>query len=41
MYQQYTTQECEDCTNVQLVREAQELTVTIDPGAADGQVGFL
>ncbi|KAK9792942.1 hypothetical protein WJX73_000736 [Symbiochloris irregularis] len=37
MYQQYTTQECEDCQNVQLVREAQELVVTVDAGAADGQ----
>lgn len=38
MYQQYTTQECEDCQNVKLVRESVELTVSLEPGSAHGQV---
>ncbi|PRW20497.1 dnaJ ERDJ3B isoform A [Chlorella sorokiniana] len=36
MYQQYTTQVCEDCPNVKLVRETDALTVSVEPGMADG-----
>lgn len=37
MFQQYTQQECEECPNVQLVREAETLAVHVDAGMADGQ----
>jgi len=37
MFQQYTTQECERCPNVQYAREEEHLTVQVDPGMRDGQ----
>lgn len=37
MFQQYTTQQCEQCDNVRYVREAETLTVQVDPGMRDGQ----
>ncbi|KAL6782477.1 hypothetical protein ACKKBG_A06930 [Auxenochlorella protothecoides x Auxenochlorella symbiontica] len=36
MYQQYTTQVCEDCPNVKIVREREEVTVSVEPGTPDG-----
>lgn len=36
MYQQYTTQVCEDCPNVKYVREPEALTVHVEPGMPDG-----
>lgn len=40
-FQQYTTQQCEQCDNVKYVREAETLTVQVEPGMRDGQVTFL
>lgn len=37
MYQQYTTEQCEQCPNVVPVREQESLTVEVLPGMADGQ----
>lgn len=37
-FQQYTTQQCEQCDNVKYVREAETLTVQVEPGMRDGQV---
>jgi len=37
MFQQYTTQECEQCQNVQLSREVETLSVAVEPGMRDGQ----
>lgn len=37
MYQQYTTEQCEQCPNVVPVREQDDLTVEVVPGMADGQ----
>lgn len=36
MYQQYTTQVCEDCPNVKYVTEREQLTVSVEPGMPDG-----
>ena len=38
MYQQYTSQECEECQNVKLAREQQTLHVTVDPGSPERHV---
>ena len=38
MYQQYTTQECEECDNVKVERERETLKVRVEPGMKDGQV---
>lgn len=37
-FQQYTTQQCEQCDNVKYVREAETLTVQVEPGMRNGQV---
>ncbi|KAI8100502.1 hypothetical protein M9435_006986 [Picochlorum sp. BPE23] len=37
MFQQFTKTECEKCDNVKFVREADDLTVTLEPGMVDGQ----
>jgi len=37
MYQQYTTEECDECPGVALEPEAKDLTVTIAPGARAGE----
>ncbi|KAK9824319.1 hypothetical protein WJX72_009416 [[Myrmecia] bisecta] len=37
MFQQYTTQECEQCDNVRFVREAETLNVSVEPGMKDGE----
>ena len=34
MYQQFATQVCEDCPNVKIVREKEEIEVHIEPGMA-------
>lgn len=38
MYQQYTTNVCEDCPNVKLEREQEHITVHVEPGMTDMQV---
>jgi len=38
MFQQYTTQECEECGNLQYVRQAETLTVSVEPGTPDGHM---
>ena len=38
MYQQYTTQECEECGNLQYVRQAETLNVSVEPGTPNGHV---
>ena len=38
MFQQYTTQECEECGNLQYVRQSDTITVTLEPGTPDGHV---
>ena len=38
MFQQYTTQECEQCGNLQYVRQAETLTVSVEAGTPDGHV---
>ena len=40
MFQQYTTQQCEQCDNVKYEREAETLTVQVEPGMRNGQVSF-
>mmetsp|Transcript_22033 Transcript_22033/g.42069 ORF Transcript_22033/g.42069 Transcript_22033/m.42069 type:complete len:239 (-) Transcript_22033:550-1266(-) len=37
MFQQFQTQECEDCPNVKYARETNDITVEVDPGMKDGQ----
>lgn len=37
MFQQYTTQECEQCPAVKLEREREAITVHVEPGMVDGQ----
>lgn len=37
MFQQYTTQQCEQCDNVKYEREAETLTVQVEPGMRNGQ----
>jgi DnaJ family protein B protein 11 len=37
MFQQYTQQICEDCPNVKLARESEELSLRVEPGMRDGQ----
>ena len=41
MFQQYTTQECEECQNVAYARQSDTLTVTVEPGTPDGHVSTL
>ena len=38
MFQQYTTQECEQCGNLQYVRQIETLTVSVEAGTPDGHV---
>ena len=38
MFQQFTQKECEECDAVQFVREAETLTVHVEPGMQGGQV---
>ena len=38
MFQQYTTQECEECGNLQYMRQSDTITVTLEPGTPDGHV---
>jgi hypothetical protein len=40
-FQQYTTQQCEQCDNVKYEREAETLTVQVEPGMRNGQVLLL
>jgi DnaJ family protein B protein 11 len=37
MFQQFTQHVCEECPNVQLERDSEELTVRVEPGMRDGQ----
>lgn len=37
MFQQYTQHVCDDCPNVRLERDTEQLTVRIEPGMRDGQ----
>ena len=37
MFQQYTTQSCDECPAVKLVRTSETLTVEVEPGMAAGQ----
>jgi hypothetical protein len=39
-FQQYTTQQCEQCDNVKYEREAETLTVQVEPGMRNGQVSL-
>lgn len=41
MFQQYTTQECEECQALQYVREAETLSVTVEAGTPDSHVSHL
>lgn len=41
MFQQFTQQECQECPNVAFEREAEALSVSVEPGMVDGQVGHL
>ena len=41
MYQQYQSQECEQCSNVKLARDSQTLHVTIDAGTPEKHVSLL
>jgi hypothetical protein len=36
MYQQFQQQVCEQCQNVQLVQESEQLTVHVEPGMQPG-----
>ena len=38
MFQQFQTQECEQCTNVKYARESETLQVTVEPGMQDKEV---
>lgn len=38
MFQQYTTQECEQCANLQYVRQADALSVSVEAGTPNGHV---
>lgn len=40
MFQQFQQQECQECPNVQYERETETLTVSVEPGMRDGQVGL-
>lgn len=41
VFQQYTQQECQECPNVKFERESETLSVSVEPGMVDGQVGSL
>ncbi len=41
MFQQYQTQECGTCPAVKLEREQESITVHVEPGMTDGQVGVV
>ncbi len=38
MFQQFQTQECEQCSNVKYARESETLQVTVEPGMQDKEV---
>lgn len=38
MFQQFQTQECEQCTNVKFARESETLQVTVEAGMQDKEV---
>ena len=38
MFQQFQTQECEQCSNVKFARESETLQVTVEPGMKDNEV---
>lgn len=38
MFQQFQTQECEQCSNVKFARESETLQVTVEPGMKDKEV---
>jgi DnaJ family protein B protein 11 len=38
MFQQFQQQECQECPNLRFEREAETLTVSVEPGMVDGQV---
>ena len=38
MFQQFQTQECEQCSNVKYARESETLQVTLEPGMQDKEV---
>ncbi len=40
MFQQYTTQECEQCGNLQYVRQTETLTVSVEAGSPEGHVSL-
>ena len=41
MFQQYTTQECEECQALQYVRQSETLSVSLEPGTPDDQVSSV
>lgn len=41
MFQQFQTQECEQCNNVKFARESETLQVTVEPGMKDNEVCLL
>lgn len=41
MFQQFQTQECEQCSNVKFARESETLQVTVEPGMKDNEVSAL
>ena len=41
VFQQYTQQECQECPNVKFERESEALSVSVEAGMVDGQVGSL
>ena len=41
MFQQFQTQECEQCSNVKYARESETLQVTVEPGMQDKEVSCL
>ena len=41
MFQQFQTQECEQCSNVKFARESETLQVTVEPGMKDNEVFAL
>ena len=41
VFQQYTTQECQECPNVKFERESETLSVSVEPGMVDGQVSLV
>ena len=41
MFQQYTTQECEECQALQYVRQSETLSVSLEPGTPDDHVSSV